>query len=112
MMRAPVIFSCLAGAAFYTYYAWVRSNRDSPLDSSALFRSSLIAFAIAVALALVLIMPWALLNGWSLEQILAADVPYQAPYRRMVSTIWCIYAFTAAGSLWMVHAIFARQLRR
>jgi hypothetical protein len=56
MLRAPVILSCLAGAVFYTYYAWVRSDRDAPLDSTALFRSSGIAFAIAVVLALVLVM--------------------------------------------------------
>src|SRR5271165_3882869 len=112
MIRAPVILSCLAGAAFYTYYAWVRSDRDAPLDSAALFSSGLIAFAIAVTLALVLVLPWALLNGWRLEQILAADVPYRAPYRRMVATIWCVYAFASAGSLWMVHAICARLLRR
>jgi hypothetical protein len=112
MIRAPVLLSCLAGAAFYTYYAWVRSDRDAPLDSTALFRSSLIAFAIAVALALFLVMPWALLTGWSLEQILAADIPYRIPYRRLVSLIWCVYAFASAGSLWLVHAIFARLLRR
>ena len=112
MIRASVILSCLAGAAFYTYYAWVRSDRDAPLDSTALFRSSLIAFGIAVALALVLVIPWALLNGFSLRQILAADVPYRVPYRRMVSTIWCVYALASAGSLWMVHAIFARLVRR
>jgi hypothetical protein len=112
MNRAPVILSCLAGAAIYTYYAWVRSDRDAPLDSTALFRSSLVAFAIALALALVLVMPWALLNGFGLEQILAADVPYRVPYRRMVSTIWCVYAFGSAGLLWIVHAILARFLRR
>jgi hypothetical protein len=108
MVRAPAILSCLAGAAFYTYYAWVRSDRDAPLDSTALFGSSLIAFAIAVASALVVI-PWALLNGRSLEQILTADVPYRVRYRRMVSTIWCVYACASAGSLWMVHAMRARQ---
>jgi hypothetical protein len=112
VIRAPVLLSCLAGVAFYIYFAWVRSDRDAPLDSTALFRSSLIAFAIAVVLVLILVMPWALLNGWSLEQILAADVPYRVPYRRMVSTIWCVYAFATAGSLWMVHAIIARLLRR
>jgi len=113
MISTPVILSCLAGAAFYTYHAWVRPDRDAPLDSTALFRSSLIAFAIAVALALALVMPpWALLNRWSLQQILAADVPYRVPYRRMVSTIWCIYACASAGSLWMVHAILALLLRR
>ena len=108
MIRTPVILSCLAGAAFYTYYASIRSDRDAPLDSTALFRSSLIAFAIAVALALVLVLPWAFLSGWTLEQILAADVPYRVPYRRLVSLIWCVYAFASAGSLWMVHAIIAR----
>jgi len=112
MIRAPIILSCLAGAAFYAYYAWVRSDRDAPLHSTALFRSSVIAFAIALALALVLIVPWALLNGWTLERVLAADFPYRIPYRRMVSTIWCIYALASAGSLWMVHGIFARLLRR
>jgi hypothetical protein len=111
MIRAPIILSCLAGAAFYTYHAWVRSDRDAPLDSTALFRSGLIAIAIAVALVLVLVMPWALLNGWSLEQILGADVPYRVPYRRMVTLIWCVYALGSAGSLWMAHAIFARLLR-
>ena len=112
MIRAPAILSCLAGAAFYTYHAWVRSDRDAPLDSTALFRSSLIAFAIAVTLALFLVMPWALLTGWSLEQILAADIPYRIPYRRLVMTIECVYACVSAGSLWLVHAIFARLLRR
>jgi hypothetical protein len=112
MIRAPVILSCVAGAAFYTYHAWVRSDRDAPLDSTALFRSSLIAFSIGAALALSLVMPWGLLTGWSLEQILTADIPYRIPYRRMVSTIWCVYACAGAGSLWMVHAIFARLLRR
>jgi hypothetical protein len=112
VIRWPVILLCLAGAAFYTYYAWVRSDRDAPLDSTALFCSSLIAFAIAVALALVLVMPWALLNGFSLEQILTTDVPYRVAYRRMVGMIWCAYAFASAGSLWMVHAIFARLLRQ
>jgi hypothetical protein len=111
MIRAPVILSCLAGGAFYTYYAWVRSDRDAPLDSTALFRSGLIAFALAVALALGVVMPWALMNGWSVEQILTTDFPYRTPYRRMMSTIWCVYACASAGSLWMVHAIFARLLR-
>jgi hypothetical protein len=108
MIRTPVVLSCLAGAAIDTYYAWVRSDRDAPLNSTALFRSGLVAFAISVALALVVVMPWALLSGWTLEQILAADVPYRVPYRRMVSMIWCVYAFASAGSLWMIHGIVAR----
>jgi hypothetical protein len=98
--------SLTAGAAFYVYVAWIAPDRDDPKNSTKVFRDSIGLLGVSVAFALLLVLPWSIFEGWTLAQVAAADLPY----RKMRSTIYVIYATSAAGGIGILHALVARYV--
>jgi len=95
--------SVLAGALFYWYTVWLAADRDDPKDATKAFRGAVGMLSIALALLVLLVVPWALFEGWSFTQVVTADLPY----RKANTTIYAIYASASAGCTCMLHALVA-----
>jgi hypothetical protein len=100
-MHAFQIGCWCAGAVFvYLYLRWwsstplvVSSSRESWRDTKAIL-------LVAVAWVLLLVLPWSLYLGWTLSQIIAADVPI----RRMRTVIYLAYALVSLGVFLIVQS--------
>ena len=103
-----ISLSLLGGVVFYAYAAWIARDRDDPTNAKKVFRNSVGLLALALVLALLLVLPWSIAEGWSFVQVATADLPQ----RKMRSTIYVIYASVVAGGLGILHAAIARFLFR
>jgi hypothetical protein len=108
MESYAIPLSLLGGFAFYLYVAWFAADRDNPRNAKKAFRNSLGLLAFSIAFAFLLVLPWALVEGWSLAQVASADLPY----RKMRTAIYAIYGGLSAGAFGLIHAIVARFLAR
>ena len=108
MESYAIPLSLVGGVVFYAYIAWVAPHRDDPKDSKKVFRNSIGLLGLSLALALLLILPWSIFEGWSITQVATADLPY----RKIRTTIYAVYASAAAGSLGVLHAAIAKYFFR
>jgi hypothetical protein len=98
--------SIAGGLVFYLYVAWLAPDRDDPRNARKVLRNSVGVLAIALALTVLLILPWAIFEHWSVAQVLAADLPY----RKMRSTVWAIYGAATAGVCGLFHAFVVKYI--
>lgn len=108
MENYAISLSLLGGFAFYVYAAWLAPDRDDPGNAKEVFRNSLGLAAISAALAILLVLPWSLYEGWSLAQVATADLPY----RKMRTAIYAIYGGLSGSAFGLIHALVARLLAR
>jgi|SRR5688572_13243024 len=105
---SAIAWSVIAGAALYVYCAWLADDRDNPRDARKVFRESIGILLFAVAFAVLLLLPWALFEGWSLKAVVLADLPY----RKMRSAVYAVYAAVTAGGIGILHSAVAKLSSR
>jgi hypothetical protein len=108
MESYAIPLSLLGGFAFYLYVAWFAADRDNPRNAKKAFRNSLGLLAFSIAFAVLLVLPWALAESWSLTQVASADLPY----RKMRTAIYAIYGGLSASVFGLIHAMIASFLAR
>ena len=107
MAEYAIPISCFAGILFYIYNAWLAPDRDNPSSSAALLKNALAMFLIAAAFALLFVLPWTMFYGWSVHDVVTANVP-----KRIDTAVYAIYASCCAGLLALVHAGVANACAR
>ena len=90
------------------YVAWLAHDRVDPNNVRKVLRESLWLIAFTMAFVVLLLVPWVLVMGWSLRDVVSADLPYS----KMRTTVYAVYGGLTAGLLGLLHAaIVALRIR-